>query len=151
MIERSFLMIKPDGVVRGLCGEVISRLEKKGLKIVAMKMIQVTREIAEKQYEIHREKEFFKSLINYVTSAPSLVMVIDGKEAVKVIRNLIGATNPVEANSGTIRGDFAMFIERNIVHAADSPENAIKELSLYFSEEEILPYKKVDEDWLYSE
>ncbi len=142
-------MIKPDAVQRGLIGEIISRLERKGLKIVAMKMLNVSRELAEKHYAEHREKPFFESLVSYITSAPVVAMVVEGKNAVKVVRTLVGATNPQEALPGTIRGDFGMDIGRNVIHASDSLESAEREISLFFKPEEIVEYKRIDEDWLY--
>ncbi len=148
-MERTFVMVKPDGVARGLTGEVISRIERKGLKIAAMKMIMVSRELAEKHYEEHREKPFYSSLVSYITSGPVVALVVEGREAVKVVRKLIGATDPKEAEPGTIRGDFALDIGRNVVHASDSSASAERELGLYFSEEEILEYSRADEDWLY--
>jgi len=148
-VERTFVMIKPDAVQRGLVGEIISRLEKKGLKIVAMKMINVSRELAERHYAEHREKPFFESLVSYITSAPVVAMVVEGKNAVKVVRTLVGATNPQEALPGTIRGDFGMDIGRNVIHASDSLESAEREISLFFKPEEIVEYKRIDEDWLY--
>ena len=148
-MERTFVMIKPDAVQRGLVGEIISRLEKKGLKIVAMKMINVSRELAERHYAEHREKPFFESLVSYITSAPVVAMVVEGKNAVKVVRTLVGATNPQEALPGTIRGDFGMDIGRNVIHASDSLESAEREISLFFKPEEIVEYKRIDEDWLY--
>ncbi len=147
--ERTFLMIKPDGVCRGLIGEVIRRIERKGLKIVAMKMIRVSVTQAEKQYEEHKGKPFYEGLINYITSAPVVVMVVEGKNAVKVVRKLIGATNPADADFGTIRGDFALEIGRNIVHASDSVESAEREIKIYFTNEEILSYERTDDKWLY--
>ena len=148
-VERTFLMIKPDGVCRGLIGEVIRRIERKGLKIVAMKMIRVSFEQAEKQYEEHKGKDFYEGLVSYITSAPVVAMVVEGKNAIKVVRKLIGATNPVDADFGTIRGDFALEIGRNIVHASDSPESAEKEIKIYFREEEIMNYVRTDDKWLY--
>ncbi len=142
-------MIKPDAVQRGLIGEIISRLERKGLKIVAMKMLNVSRELAERHYAEHREKPFFESLVDYITSAPVVAMVVEGKNAVKVVRTLVGATNPQEALPGTIRGDFGMDIGRNVIHASDSLESAEREISLFFKPEEIVEYKRIDEDWLY--
>ncbi len=142
-------MIKPDAVQRGLIGEIISRLERKGLKIVAMKMLNVSRELAERHYAEHREKPFFESLVDYITSAPVVAMVVEGKNAVKVVRTLVGATNPQEALPGTIRGDFGMDIGRNVIHASDSLESAEREISLFFKPEEIVEYKRTDEDWLY--
>lgn len=148
-MERTFVMIKPDAVQRGLIGEIISRLERKGLKIVAMKMLNVSRELAERHYAEHREKPFFESLVSYITSAPVVAMVVEGKNAVKVVRTLVGATNPQEALPGTIRGDFGMDIGRNVIHASDSLESAEREISLFFKPEEIVEYKRIDEDWLY--
>lgn len=147
--EYEFVMIKPDGVARGLIGEVISRIEKKGLKIVAMKMIHMSKEQAEKLYEVHKGKSFYEGLIKYVTSGPVVVMVVKGPQAVNVVRKLIGKTNPIEADFGTIRGDYALDIGRNIVHASDSPENSKKERSIFFSDEEFLDYKRTDDDWLF--
>jgi len=150
-MERTFVMVKPDGVKRGLIGEVIKRIEQKGLKIVAMKMIEISKELAEKHYAEHKEKPFFQNLISYITSGPVVAMVVEGKEAVKVMRNLVGKTNPIEASPGTIRGDFAMDIGRNVVHASDSIESAEREISLFFSKEEILSYERADEKWIYEE
>ncbi len=148
-VERTFVMVKPDGVQRGLVGEVISRLERKGLKIVAMKMLRIPKEMAETHYAEHREKPFFGALVSYITSGPVVAMVVEGKSAVSVVRNLVGKTNPVEAAPGTIRGDLAMDIGRNVVHASDSPESAEREISIFFTEDEIVEYSKVDEDWVY--
>jgi len=148
-MERTFVMIKPDGVQRGLVGEVIRRLERKGLKIVAMKMMKVSEELATKHYAEHKEKPFFKSLLEYITSGPVVAMVVEGKNAVKVVRTLVGATNPVEASPGTIRGDYGMDIGRNVIHASDSLESAEREISLFFNAEEIIDYSRIDEGWLY--
>lgn len=148
-MERTFLMVKPDGVVRGLIGEVISRIERKGLKIVALKMIWVSKELAEEHYKEHKGKNFYDGLIRYITSSPSVAMVIEGKDAISVVRAMIGKTNPKEAALGTIRGDLAMEIGRNVVHAADSEESAKREISLYFNEDEIFSYEKPDEKWVY--
>jgi len=148
-MQRTFLMIKPDGVARGLIGEVISRIEQKGLKIVAMKMLQVDKALAEKHYAEHKGKDFYRNLVSYIISSPSVAMVVEGKDAVSVIRTMIGKTNPKEADLGTMRGDLALEIGRNIVHAADSEESAKMEISLYFTEDEILSYEKPDEKWVY--
>ena len=149
MTERTFVMVKPDGVQRGLVGEIIRRLERKGLKIVAMKMLKIDEDLAKEHYAEHREKPFFKNLVKYITSGPVVAMVVEGKEAVRVVRNLVGATNPVEANPGTIRGDFGLDIGRNVVHASDSIESAKREISLFFKPEEILEYERIDEFWVY--
>ena len=148
-MEKTFVMIKPDGVQRGLIGEIISRIERKGLKIVAMKMLHISQELAQRHYAEHRGKSFFDSLISYITSGPVVAMVVEGKEAVKVMRSLVGKTNPIEASPGTIRGDYAMDVGRNVIHASDSIESANREISLFFDEEEIIEYKKFDEDWVY--
>ena len=148
-MERTFVMIKPDGVQRCLVGEIISRIERKGLKIVAMKMMKIDRDLAKRHYEEHREKPFFEKLVNYVTLGPVVAMVVEGRNAIKVVRTLVGATDPVEASPGTIRGDFGMEIGRNIIHASDSEESAEREISLFFKPEEILEYGRIDEDWIY--
>ncbi len=150
-MERSFLMVKPDGVARGLIGEVISRVERRGLKIVAMKMLRIERELAEEHYAEHRDKPFFSSLIDYITSGPVVAMVVEGKDAVKVLRAMIGATNPAEAQPGTVRGDFALEVGRNVVHASDSRASAEREISLFFDESEIVGYSRAGEVWVYEE
>jgi nucleoside-diphosphate kinase len=142
-------MLKPDAVQRCLIGEIISRFEKKGLKIVAMKMIRIDRALAEKHYEEHREKAFFQSLVDYITSAPVVAMVVEGKDAVKIVRTLVGATNPAEALPGTVRGDFGLDIGRNVIHASDSTKSAEREINLFFKPDEILDYERVDEVWIY--
>ncbi len=149
MSERTFLMVKPDGVQRRLIGKIIQRIEEKGLKIVALKMIRIQRELAERHYAEHREKPFFEGLIDYITSGPVVVMVVEGKNSILVVRQMVGKTNPVEAGSGTIRGDFGLDIGRNIVHASDSLDSAIREIDLFFKQEEILDYSLVDEIWVY--
>jgi len=148
-IERTFVMIKPDGVLRGIVGEVIKRFENKGLKIVAMKLSWLSKEKAEEQYAIHKGKPFYEDLIKYVTSGPVVLMVLEGPHAVEVVRRLIGPTNGAEAPPGTIRGDFSVDIGKNIIHASDSIETAEKEIKIHFTEDEILQYKRPDEDWIY--
>ncbi len=150
-MERTFVMVKPDGVQRGLIGEVVSRIERKGMKIVAMKMLHITQETAERHYAEHRGKPFFNALVDYITSGPVVAMVVEGKNAISVIRKLVGKTNPVEADPGTIRGDLAMDIGRNIVHASDSPESAEREIGIFFSSEEVIDYRKFDEIWVYEQ
>ncbi len=150
-MERTFVMVKPDGVQRGLIGEVVSRIERKGMKIVAMKMLHITQETAERHYAEHREKPFFNALVDYITSGPVVAMVVEGRNAISVIRKLVGKTNPIEADPGTIRGDLAMDIGRNIVHASDSPESAEREIGIFFSSEEVIDYRKFDEIWVYEQ
>ena len=141
-------MIKPDGVQRGLVGEVITRLEKAGLKIIAIKMLKVSQEQAERHYAIHEGKPFYDGLIKFITSSPVLAMVIEGRDAIKHTRRIVGATNPIDATPGSIRGDFALEIGRNVVHAADSTENAQKEYKIYFDENDLIRYERIDEIWL---
>ncbi len=131
-------MVKPDGVRRGLVGEVVRRFEQKGLRLKAMKLIQVTPELAAQHYAEHREKPFYGELISFITSGPAVPMVFEGREAVSVARTLMGATDPAKAAPGTIRGDFAIEITENIVHGSDSPESAEREIRLYFRVEELV-------------
>jgi nucleoside-diphosphate kinase len=131
-------MIKPDGVKRRLVGEIISRFEKRGLNIIGLKMVQMDRSIAEKLYEEHKGKSFFEELINYVTSGPVVCMVVEGDEAVSVVRKMIGNTDPKEAPPGTIRGDYALSKAENVIHASDSEEKAKREMSIFFSEDELI-------------
>ena len=137
-LERTFVAVKPDGVERALIGEVISRFERRGLKIVGLKMLQVTRAMAETHYGEHKGKPFYEGLVTYITSAPVAAMVLEGKDAVALARQVIGATNPANAAPGTIRGDLAIEIGRNIVHGSDSPESAKREIGIFFSENEQL-------------
>lgn len=148
-MERTFVMIKPDAVQRGIAGEIISRLERKGLKIVGMKMLHVGRELAEKHYAEHSEKSFFGDLVDYITSSPVIAIVFEGKNAVSIVRTLVGATNPAEALPGTIRGDYGLETGRNVIHASDSNQSADREIALFFNENELFEYKRIDEDWLY--
>ncbi len=147
-MERTFVLLKPSAIVRGLIGEVLSRFERKGIKIVAMKMIKVKEEEAKKLYEVHKKQPFFVGLVKYIVSAPVVVIVVEGRDVVQVVRNLVGSTDPREAHSGTIRGDFSMSITNNIVHAADSRENARKELRIFFGKEKLLSYERSDFEWI---
>ncbi len=131
-------MVKPDGVDRGVIGEVISRVEKKGLKIVAMKMLRVDAALAKKHYTEHSAKPFFRDLVAYISSGPCVAMVVEGNNAIKILREIVGKTNPKEAAAGTIRGDFGIDVGRNVVHASDSKESAKKEIELFFKPNEIL-------------
>ena len=138
VVQRTFVMIKPDGVKRGLVGEIIRRFESKGLKIVALKMIKLSREKAEELYAVHKGKHFFKDLIEFVTSGPVVAMVLEGDEAVSVVRTMIGPTDGRKAPPGTIRGDFALSVQENIIHAADSVETAIREMKIIFKDEDFV-------------
>jgi nucleoside-diphosphate kinase len=135
-------MLKPDAVVRGLTGQIISRLEAGGLKVVAMRMLRVDHQMAERLYEIHRGKPFYDGLIEYSMSGPVVAMILEGEEAVKRLRQLIGATDPAKAEPGTIRRDFGIGVLKNTIHAADSPENAGREMGIFFNASEILSYER---------
>lgn len=141
-MEQTFVMIKPDGVARGLTGEVIKRLESQGLKILAMKMLMLDRRTAERLYDVHRGKPFFKELVEFVTSGPVVTMILEGENAVSLTRKMIGTTDPAKAEPGTLRGDFGGGVVTNIIHAADSPENAKKEMEIIFKPDEILRSQK---------
>ena len=149
MIQKSFVMMKPDAVQRRLMGKILSRFEDKGLQIVAVKLIQIDEDLAKTHYGEHAEKPFFPSLVEYITSSPALAMVIEGEEAITTIRKLVGATNPLEADLGTIRGDYGMDTGRNIIHASDSPASAEREIGLFFSEDEICDYQIIDNNLIY--
>lgn len=151
MKEKSFLMLKPDAVKRKLTGKIISRLEEKGLKIVAAKMLIIDDDLAKEHYGEHSEKPFFKDLVDYITSGPVLAMVIEGSECITLIRKMVGATNPKEADLGTIRGDYAIDTGRNIIHASDSPTSAQREIALFFKDSEICSYILPDEELIYEE
>ncbi len=148
VVERTLIIVKPGAVVRGLVGEVLSRLEKKGLKIVGLKMLKISREKAEELYSVHKGKHFYEELINYITSAPVVVGVVEGDDAIQVVRRVIGPTNPKEAPPGTIRGDFGISITQNIIHASDSRESAEREIKIFFEEKELCAYSRADEAWL---
>ena len=135
--ERTFVAIKPDGVKRGIIGQIIQRFENKGFKIVGMKLLQVTPDLAAKHYEEHQGKPFYTRLVHYITSGPIVAMVIEGYEAIESVRHIVGATNPMNADVGTIRADFAQVMEYNVIHASDSPTSAQREINLYFKPEEI--------------
>ena len=137
-IERTYAMVKPDGVKRGLVGEVVSRLEQKGFRIVGMKLMQIPRETAEKHYGEHQGKPFFEGLVSFITSGPVVAMVVEGENAILEWRKMMGATNPKDAALGTIRGDFATTIDENVAHGSDAPETAEREIGIFFKPEELL-------------
>jgi len=141
-VERSLVLIKPDAVQRGLAGEIIARLERKGLKIVAMKMLQMDKALAQRHYDIHKGKAFFDDLVDFITSSPIIAIVFQGEGAVEAIRQTMGETDPAKAKHGTIRGDLALDIGHNLIHGSDSAENASKEIDLFFPKEEILDYQR---------
>ncbi|MCL0087874.1 nucleoside-diphosphate kinase [Dehalococcoidia bacterium] len=147
-MERTLVLVKPDAVQRGLAGEIISRLEHRGLKIVAMKMIQMDAALAKRHYAIHRGKPFFEKLVAYITSAPIIAAVFEGPRAVDVARKTMGETDPAGAAAGTIRGDLSVEIGRNLVHGSDSPENAEDEMALFFSPQEVISYEREIDRWI---
>ena len=148
-MEKSFVLIKPDGVQRGLIGEVINRLERRGLHLIGAKFIHVSNELAKTHYAIHKEKPFYDSLIKYITSSPVMAMVWEGKNAVSAVRQTMGATNPLDATPGSLRHDFGLDIGRNITHASDSPENGEKETALWFQPDELVEWENDSIRWIY--
>jgi len=142
------VLIKPDAIQRGLAGEIITRLERKGLKIVAMKMLHMDKALAQRHYAVHKGKVFFDGLVNFITSSPIIAIVFQGENAVEIIRQMMGKTDPAKSKPGTIRGDFGIDIGYNLIHGSDSLENASKEISLFFSEEEIFDYDREIDKWI---
>lgn len=147
-MERTLVLVKPDGVQRGLIGEIVTRLERRGLKLNGMKFMQMSRELASVHYEVHKERPFYNDLVTYITSGPIVAMVWEGKDAIQTVRTTMGATNPATAVPGTIRGDLAVEIGRNLVHGSDSPENAVREVSLFFSEDELVHWNRETDRWI---
>ena len=148
-MERTFLAVKPDGVQRQLVGEIIRRFEIKGFTLVGLKLLQVSRELAEQHYDVHRERPFFSSLVDFITSGPVVAMVWEGDGVVASARKIIGATNPLSAEPGTIRGDYGVNIGRNLIHGSDAIETARREVSLWFKDEELVNWKPSISSWLY--
>jgi len=146
-VERTLVLVKPDGVRRGVVGEIVSRFERKGLKILAAKMLRVTPELAQRHYAEHQGKAFYPALIQHITSGPTFALALEGRSAISVVRLLTGATNPQLAAPGTIRGDFGLGLTPNLVHASDSPDASARELALFFPPEELLAYSRVGEEY----
>lgn len=147
-MERTLFIIKPDAVQRGLIGEITTRLERRGLRLVALKMIRMSQELARRHYAIHEGKPFFEPLVAYITSAPVVVMVWEGPRAIEIVRQTVGATNPADAAPGTIRADYALEIGRNLVHGSDGPQTAATEIALFFTPEEILSWERDTDRWI---
>lgn len=147
-IERTFAMLKPGVLSRRIAGEIISRIERKGFDIIGLKIMRITRELAEKHYAEHIGKPFFNELVAYITSSPVVAMVLEGDQAIKILRMMCGPTKPEEANPGTIRGDYAMHTNINIIHASDSPEAAVREISLFFKPEELMDWSDGNQHWI---
>ncbi len=148
-MERTFLAVKPDGVQRALVGEIIRRFESKGFTLVGLKLLQVSKQLAEEHYGVHRERPFFAGLVEFITSGPVVAMVWEGKGVIASARKIIGATNPLNAEPGTIRGDFGVDIGRNIIHGSDAPETAAQEIALWFNDEELVSWTPSVTPWIY--
>ncbi|HLR39320.1 MAG TPA: nucleoside-diphosphate kinase [Jeotgalicoccus sp.] len=148
-MERTFLMIKPDGVQRNLIGPIVARLENKGFKIVGAKLMQVSEDLAKTHYGEHADKPFFGELVDFITSGPVFAMVLEGENIIKTARLVVGSTNPQEAAPGTIRGDFGLTVGKNIIHGSDSLESADREINLFFDQSELVDYSLINKDWIY--
>lgn len=147
-MERTFLMVKPDGVQRNLIGEIVGRFESKGFQLVGAKLMTISQELAEQHYGEHKERPFFGELVDFITSGPVFAMVWEGENVISVGRLMTGATNPKESAPGTIRGDFAVTVGKNIIHGSDAPESAVREIGLFFKEEELVTYGKTMNNWI---
>jgi nucleoside-diphosphate kinase len=148
-MERSLVIVKPDGVQRGLVGPILSRLEARGLKLIGLKLVQVSDDLAARHYAEHERKPFYPGLLRYITSAPVVVACVEGTSAVQMVRNTVGATNPLNAGPGTIRGDFALDIGRNLIHASDALDTAERELKLWFNSDELVGYSRETDRWIF--
>ena len=148
-MERTLIIVKPEGVQRGLIGNVVTRFEQRGLKLVGLKLIQITPELAEQHYGVHKGKPFYAGLVKHITSGPVVVGVVEGPKAISVVRTTMGATNAAEAVSGTIRGDYGLEIGFNIIHGSDGPETAVQEINLFFKSEELVEYTLATQQWVY--
>lgn len=148
-MEKTYLMIKPDGVQRNLIGQIISRFEKKGFQLVGAKLMNIPTELAEQHYGEHKDRPFFGELVDFITSGPVFAMVWQGENVIATARQMMGSTNPKDALPGTIRGDFGLTVGKNVIHGSDSPESAEREISLFFTAEELVDYKKLINDWAY--
>lgn len=148
-MERSFVLVKPDGVQRGLIGEIVGRLEKRGLRLVAARFMSVSQDLAEAHYAIHKGKPFYEGLIEYITSGPVLAMVWEGPQAIAAIRQTMGSTRPTEAAPGSVRHDFGLEVGRNLTHASDGPETARKEIELWFDDAELVDWERGSDRWIF--
>ena len=151
MRERTLVLVKPDGIQRGLAGEIISRLESRGLRIVGLRMLQVDEALAKRHYAEHEGKPFFNGLIDYITSSPIIAAVIEGTRAIEVVRKTMGATNPAEAEPGTIRGDLGVELGRNLIHGSDGAESAAREIALFFDESQMFDYERDVDRWIFED
>ena len=149
IMEKTFIMVKPDGVQRNLIGDIVQRFEKKGFKLVAAKLMQISPDLAEEHYGEHKDKPFFGELTGFITSGPVFAMVWEGENVIATARKMMGATNPAESDIGTVRGDFGLTVGKNVIHGSDSPESAEREIGLFFNEEDLLAYNKDQNQWIY--
>lgn len=148
-MERSLIILKPDAVQRGLVGPILTRLEQRGLRLAGLKMMQISEPLARRHYAVHEGKPFFEGLVGYIISGPVIVAAVTGNNVVQIVRSMLGATNPVQAAPGTIRGDFALEVGRNLMHASDSPENGEAEVNLFFQEDELIELSRSVDPWIY--
>lgn len=148
-MEKTFLMVKPDGVQRNLVGEIVNRFERKGFKLVGAKLMQISEELASEHYGEHKERPFFGELVEFITSGPVFAMVWEGEKVISTAREMMGKTNPAEALPGTVRGDFGVTVGKNVIHGSDSPESAEREINLFFDQNELVSYLKQDSNWIY--
>ncbi|PSQ01804.1 nucleoside-diphosphate kinase [Halobacteriales archaeon QS_5_70_17] len=150
MTERTFVMVKPDGVQRGLIGEIVGRFEDRGLKLVGAKFVEIDRDLAEEHYGEHEDEPFFEDLVDFITSGPVMAMVWEGQDAVAQVRAMMGETDPAESAPGTVRGDLGLDLGRNVIHGSDTEEgSAEREIDLFFDDDELVDYERIDEQWLY--
>jgi nucleoside-diphosphate kinase len=150
-VERTLIIVKPDGVQRGLVGQVLGRFEARGFKLAGLKLMRISRELAERHYAEHQGKPFYEGLVAFITSAPAVVGVVEGPGAIAVVRAMMGATNPANADAGTIRGDFAVTMSYNVIHGSDSPASAEREIGLFFDPSELLDYRRAIDSWIMEE
>ncbi|MCH7952573.1 MAG: nucleoside-diphosphate kinase [Chloroflexi bacterium] len=151
MRERTLVLVKPDGIQRGLAGEIVSRLESRGLRIVGLRMLRVNEALAKRHYAEHEGKPFFDGLIAYITSSPIIAAVLEGTRAIEVVRKTIGATNPADADPGTIRGDLSVELGRNLIHGSDGPDSAAREIALFFDESQLFDYERDIDRWIFED
>jgi nucleoside-diphosphate kinase len=148
-MERSLIILKPDAVQRGLIGPILTRLEQRGLKLAGLKLMRIDEQLARRHYAVHESRPFFAGLVEYIISGPVVVAVVTGKQVISIVRSTVGATNPAQAAPGTIRGDFAVEIGRNLIHASDSPENGEQEVALFFTPQELVALERSTDSWIY--
>ncbi|HEX6593462.1 MAG TPA: nucleoside-diphosphate kinase [Bacillota bacterium] len=148
-MEKTFLMVKPDGVQRNLVGKIITRFEQKGFKLVGAKLMQISEDLAKEHYGEHKERPFFGDLVDFITSGPVFAMVWEGENVIQTARQMMGETNPADAAPGTIRGDYGLTIDKNVIHGSDAPESAEREINLFFDETQLVSYIKQDSEWIY--